>query len=67
MAPVSNPRLAMVVTINEPTGDVYYGGKVAAPVFSKVMSGALRLMDIAPDNISNKSMHLATLGMGENI
>lgn len=67
MAPVSNPRLAMVVTINEPQGDVYYGGKVAAPVFSKVMSGALRLMDIAPDNVSNKSMHLAKLGMGENI
>lgn len=67
MAPASNPRLAMVVTINEPNGDVYYGGKVAAPVFSKVMSGALRLMDIAPDNVSNKSMRLAKLGMGENI
>ena len=59
MAPASNPRLAMVVTINEPVGDVYYGGKVAAPVFSKVMSGALRLMDISPDNISNKSAQLA--------
>lgn len=67
MAPVSNPRLAMVVTINEPQGDVYYGGKVAAPVFSKVMSGALRLMDIAPDNVSNKSMRLAKLDMGGNI
>lgn len=63
MAPASNPRLAMVVTINEPGGDVYYGGKVAAPVFSNVMSGALRLMDIAPDNISNKSVHLAKLEM----
>ena len=59
MAPASKPRLAMVVTINEPRGDVYYGGKIAAPVFSKVMSGALRLLDIAPDNISNKSVHLA--------
>lgn len=67
MAPASNPRLAMVVTINEPKGDVYYGGKVAAPVFSKVMSGALRLMDIAPDNISNKSMRLAKLDMGGSI
>ena len=64
MAPASNPRLAMVVTINEPRGDVYYGGKVAAPVFSKVMSGALRLMNIAPDNISEKSVQLATLKMG---
>ncbi|MDH5368727.1 MAG: penicillin-binding transpeptidase domain-containing protein [Gammaproteobacteria bacterium] len=61
MAPASNPRLAMVVTINEPDGDIYYGGKVAAPVFSKVMSGALRLMDISPDNILNKSAQLAGL------
>lgn len=58
MAPASNPRLAMVVTINEPQGDVYYGGKVAAPVFSKVMSGALRLMDIAPDNVTDKNVQL---------
>ena len=67
MAPSSNPRLAMVVTINEPKGEVYYGGRVAAPVFSKVMSGALRLMDISPDNIENKSVELATLSLGGNI
>ena len=65
MAPASNPRFAMVVTINEPRGDVYYGGKIAAPVFSKVMSGALRLMNIAPDNISNKSVHLADASTGK--
>ena len=64
MAPASNPRFAMVVTINEPRGDVYYGGKIAAPVFSKVMSGALRLMNIAPDSISNKSVHLADASTG---
>lgn len=63
MAPASKPRLAMVVTINEPRGDVYYGGKIAAPVFSKVMSGALRLLDIAPDNIPNKSVHLTDASM----
>jgi len=67
MAPASNPRLAMVVTINEPRGDIYYGGKVAAPVFSNVMSGALRLMDIAPDNISDKSVQLAKLAVGGKI
>lgn len=67
MAPASNPRLAMVVTINEPKGDVYYGGRVAAPVFSHVMSGALRLMDIAPDNISNKSVQLARFTKGGKI
>ena len=67
MAPTSNPRLAMVVIINEPRGEVYYGGKIAAPVFSKVMSGALRLMDIAPDNVTNKTVQLATLEMGGKI
>ena len=67
MAPASNPRLAMVVTINEPQGDVYYGGKVAAPVFSKVMSGALRLMDIAPDNVSDNTVQLAKLTKGGKI
>ena len=48
-APVSNPRLAMVVMIDEPQGDAYYGGQVAAPVFGKVMSDALRLLNVAPD------------------
>lgn len=67
MAPASNPRLAMVVIINEPHGDVYYGGKVAAPVFSKVMSGALRLMDISPDAISEKSVQFAKLNVGGKI
>jgi cell division protein FtsI (penicillin-binding protein 3) len=50
MAPVTNPRLVMVVMVNEPGNDKYYGGQVAAPVFSRVMSGALRLMAIPPDN-----------------
>ncbi len=49
LAPVSRPRLVMVVMINEPTEDGYYGGVVAAPVFSNVMAGALRLLNIAPD------------------
>lgn len=61
IAPVAAPRLAMVVSINEPRGDVYYGGKVAAPVFSKVMSGALRLMDIAPDDVSKNAVTLASV------
>lgn len=50
MAPASNPRLIAVVIIDEPQGDYYYGGLVAAPVFSNVMAGALRLLDIPPDN-----------------
>jgi cell division protein FtsI (penicillin-binding protein 3) len=51
MAPASDPRLVMVVVINEPQGKEYYGGLVAAPVFARVMSGALRLLDIAPDDL----------------
>ncbi len=49
--PTNNPRLAAVVVIDEPGGEGYYGGLVSAPVFSKVMGGALRLMNIAPDNL----------------
>lgn len=49
LAPVSRPRLVTVVMINEPSGGEYYGGKVAAPVFSKVMAGALRFLNVAPD------------------
>ena len=48
--PASNPRLVCVVVINDPTGDEYYGGLVAAPLFSRVMTGAMRLLNIPPDN-----------------
>ena len=51
-APVTAPRVAAVVIINEPNGEVYYGGQVAAPVFSKVVAGALRLLDVMPDDPS---------------
>ncbi|SHG00612.1 peptidoglycan synthetase FtsI [Marinomonas polaris DSM 16579] len=49
VAPASNPRLAMVVMINDPKGREYYGGEVAAPVFSRVMEGALTTLNIYPD------------------
>ena len=51
MAPASNPRLIAVVIIDEPKGDQYYGGLVAAPVFANVMAGALRLLDVPPDDL----------------
>lgn len=51
MAPAKDPKLVMVVLIDEPQGQQYYGGQVAAPIFSKVMTGALRLFDIPPDNL----------------
>jgi len=49
MAPASAPRLVVVVVIDEPSGTEYYGGQIAAPIFSEVMAGALRIKGIAPD------------------
>jgi cell division protein FtsI (penicillin-binding protein 3) len=49
IAPVSDPRLIVVVVINDPTKISYYGGTVAAPLFAKVMGAALRIMDVQPD------------------
>jgi len=49
LAPASNPRLAAVVVIDDPRADRFYGGEIAAPVFSAVVGGALRLMGVAPD------------------
>jgi cell division protein FtsI (penicillin-binding protein 3) len=52
VVPVANPRFAMVVAVNDPDpAKGYYGGLVSAPVFKNVMEGALRLMDVAPDDI----------------
>ena len=53
LVPVNNPRFAMVVAVNDldPARGTYYGGTVAAPVFHNVMEGALRLMDVPPDNL----------------
>ena len=59
LAPVSDPRLVMVVMIDDPQGKKYYGGEVAAPVFAKVMSGALRLLNIAPDDMERYGVRLA--------
>ncbi|HAV1415082.1 penicillin-binding transpeptidase domain-containing protein [Vibrio parahaemolyticus] len=49
VAPLSDPRISLVVMINEPQGDSYYGGAVAGPVFSEIMQGALQILNIAPD------------------
>ena len=51
IAPASNPRLVMAVMLDEPTQNGYYGGVVAAPVFQEVISNALRILDIAPDDL----------------
>jgi len=64
VVPASNPRLAAVVVIDEPTGGAYYGGEVAAPVFSTVMAGALRLLAVPPDDLQN--MPATTLVQASN-
>ena len=48
-APVSAPQLVIAVMIDEPSAGEYFGGSVAAPVFSKVMQGALRSLAVSPD------------------
>jgi len=49
MAPMDNPRIATVVAVDAPQGGDYYGGEVAAPVFARVMSDALRLLNVRPE------------------
>jgi cell division protein FtsI (penicillin-binding protein 3) len=53
MAPASNPRLIMAVMIDEPTTGDYYGGTIAAPIFSAVMADALRMLAIPQDAVNN--------------
>ncbi len=48
-SPMSSPRLVVAVMIDEPSDGQYYGGTVAAPVFSQVMAGTLRLLGVPPD------------------
>lgn len=59
MAPAENPKLVMVVIINEPSEKQYYGGEVAAPVFGKIMGGALRLLNIPPDALPRYAQMLS--------
>ncbi len=69
IAPIDNPRLVTVVFINEPQGDKYYGGDVAAPVFAKVTTAALQLLNIAPSktvvlpvSVASSSNHFGSQG-----
>jgi cell division protein FtsI (penicillin-binding protein 3) len=58
MAPASSPGLVTVVVINEPSAGKYYGGQVAAPVFSRIMAGALRQLNIPPDDLQSRDKKL---------
>ena len=55
LSPISNPRLATVVVIDEPRQGDYFGGLVAAPVFSEITGNALRLMQVTPDETDQNS------------
>ena len=61
IGPVSHPEVAVVVVINEPKGDYYYGGETAAPTFGKIMEQTLRTLNVAPDAIGDKKLQLADL------
>lgn len=49
IAPLTNPRLVIAVMVDNPKGQEYYGGLVAAPVFSRIAAGSLRLLNVPPD------------------
>jgi cell division protein FtsI (penicillin-binding protein 3) len=53
IAPASDPRLVAVIVINDPRGDKHFGGQVAAPVFGRVIAGALRILNVPPDGPLN--------------
>lgn len=63
-APVTDPRLVMVVTVDDPVRGGYFGGRIAAPVFHHVMAGALRLMNIAPDESGGPTRQIVRRAAG---
>ena len=52
-APADEPRIVLVVVVNEPRGALFGGGDVAAPVFARVASRALRVLGVAPDDAAD--------------
>ena len=64
IAPATDPRLVTVVVIRAPSRGQYYAATVAAPVFARVMSGALRLLDIPPDDLSSLTRTAYVLRLG---
>ncbi len=64
LAPASAPRLAVVVVIDEPQGNVYYGGDVSAPVFASVTAESLRLLAVPPDDLPERRRGEIVQAMG---
>lgn len=61
VAPASNPKFALVVVMNDPSNGSYYGGAVAAPVFSQIMGDVLRLENVMPDGMPEGSENLIVM------
>jgi cell division protein FtsI (penicillin-binding protein 3) len=65
MAPATNPRFVIVVMVDEPSEEQYYGGLVSAPIFSKVMTGALRIYGVESDEKNAVPILLTRKGVHE--
>ncbi len=59
LAPASHPKFAIVIMIDDPKGKLYYGSDVAAPVFSRIAAGALRLFNVPPDITDSENWRVA--------
>lgn len=67
LAPVSDPRIVMVVLVNEPNTDRASGGKVSAPVFGRVAAHSLRLLGVRPDNMLNDPLPMDSVLVGSSL
>src|SRR5690554_3527325 len=64
LIPASRPELAIAVMINEPAGDSYHGGTIAAPVFSSIAEQTARILNLNPDNIEGRDIRVAGFSGG---
>jgi len=55
-APASDPRIVVVIIMNEPGGRQHYGSQVAAPLFSKIVTGAMRILNVTPDKLDETQL-----------
>ena len=55
-APASDPRIVVVIIMNEPGGNEHYGSQVAAPLFSKIVTGAMRILNVTPDRLDDAQL-----------
>ncbi len=66
VGPVSEPRIALAIVIDEPREGGYFGGLVAAPAFSRIMAGTLRLLNVRPDNLPETMAQNSTQQRGRS-